>query len=122
MPITSAGSNGGRTEMFRDLGLPYSRIEQQGVSMPVSEVWCKFRAPVRYDDLLVIETRLDTKIRGSMKFDYRILRDPDLAVLAEGYTRHACVDASGKVVRPAGLYPEIRRRTSGKLKIGGFSN
>ena len=90
----------GRTEMFRHLGLPYSQIEAQGVFMPVSEAWCKFRAPIRYDDLLIIETGLDERIRGGMKFNYRLFRDPDEALLAEGFTRHACVDPDGKVIRP----------------------
>ena len=90
----------GRTEMFRELGLPYTEIETRGVFMPVAEAWCKFRAPIRYDDLLVIETALDPGIRGGMKFDYRILRADDEALLAEGYTRHACVDATGRVIRP----------------------
>ena len=90
----------GRTEMFRHLGLPYSQIEAKGVFMPVSEAWCKFRAPIRYDDLIVIETELDGRIRGGMKFNYRLFRDPDEILLAEGTTRHACVDPDGRVIRP----------------------
>ncbi|MBI9083315.1 MAG: acyl-CoA thioesterase [Desulfobacterales bacterium] len=97
----------GRTEMFRDLGLPYSRIEAKGVFMPVSEAWCKFRAPIRYDDLLIIETELDGRIRGGMKFNYRLFRDQEETLLAEGFTRHACVDPDGKVIRPPAFIREF---------------
>jgi len=90
----------GRSEMFRDLGLAYREIEKRGIYLPVSEVGCKFTAPVRYDDLLVIETTLDTSVRGGMKFNYRILKAEDDTVLARGFTKHACLNGNGKVVRP----------------------
>ena len=60
----------GRTEMFRSLGLSYRDIESRGVYLPVSEAYCKFKSPARYDDIMVIETSLDTKVRGGIKFDY----------------------------------------------------
>jgi acyl-CoA thioester hydrolase len=90
----------GRTEMFRSWGLPYKEIEQRGIRLPVSEVLCKFIAPARYDEVLVIETALDAGVRGGVKFDYRIFGQDDHKLLARGYTRHACVDGQGKVVRP----------------------
>lgn len=90
----------GRSEMFRNLGIPYSFIESKGFFLPLSEVHCKFNAPSRYDDILVIETSLDTRIRASMKFDYRIFSETGEKLLASGYTKHACVDQNGRVVRP----------------------
>lgn len=90
----------GRTEMFRRLGLSYRDIEEKGLYLPVSTAHCKFIAPARYDDTLTIETTLDTKVRGGMKFDYRLLRKGPDDLLATGYTKHACVDHDGRVVRP----------------------
>ena len=90
----------GRSEMFRSLGLAYREIEKRGYFLPISDVGCKFLAPVRYDDLLVIETTLDAGVRGGMKFDYRILSQTDGTAKATGFTRHAFLDKKGKVVRP----------------------
>jgi acyl-CoA thioester hydrolase len=90
----------GRTEMFRALGLSYRSIEERGIFLPVSETHCKYAAPVRYDDRIVIETSLDTALKGAIKFDYRIYREDDHVLLARGYTKHACVNRDGKVVRP----------------------
>jgi len=97
----------GRSEMFRDLGLAYREIEKRGIYLPVSEVGCKFTAPVRYDDLLVIETALDTSVRGGMKFNYRILKAEDETVLARGFTKHACLNGNGKVVRPPAFIMDL---------------
>jgi len=90
----------GRTEMLRCLGLSYKEIENRGVFLPVSEAHCRFFSPVQYDDLLVIETDLDRRVKGGIKFDYRIHRDEDHQPVAEGYTKHPCVNGDGKVIRP----------------------
>ena len=97
----------GRSEMFRTLGLPYREVEQRGVLMPVSEVFCKFVSGARYDDRLTIETRLDPAVRAGMKFDYRIFAGDRKQLVARGYTRHAFVDAAGKVVRPPAFLTDV---------------
>ena len=90
----------GRTELFRALGVTYKTIEAGGVGLPVSEVFCKFQTPLQYDDILVIETSLDPAVRAGMKFDYRLLREDEETIVATGYTKHAFLDANGRVVRP----------------------
>lgn len=90
----------GRTEMFRFLGLSYKQIEQRGVYLPVAEVQCRFMAPVYYDDILVIETCLDRTVKGGMKFDYTLSVEGRNGTCARGFTKHACVDRDGRVVRP----------------------
>lgn len=90
----------GRTELLRSLGMTYKAIESKGIFLPVSEAFCKYIAPVIYDDILQIETSLDTRIRAAMKFDYTIFSEDGKKNLAKGYTRHACVNRNGRVVRP----------------------
>jgi len=102
----------GRSEMFRSLGLPYRAIEEKGVLMPVSEVFCKFVSGARYDELITIETRLDPSVRGGMKFNYRIFSENGDTLVARGYTKHAFVDGSGRVVRP----PAFLRQVLSELK------
>jgi acyl-CoA thioester hydrolase len=90
----------GRSELFRALGMTYREIEEKGVFLPVSEAYCKYLIPVRYDDPLVIETTLDAAVKGAMKFDYRLLNEDLAIVFAEGYTKHPCVTPEGRVMRP----------------------
>jgi len=90
----------GRSEMFRSLGIPYKSIESKGFFLPLSEMHCKFNAPSQYDDILVIETSLDLHYRAGMKFDYQIFSENGDKLLVSGYTKHACVDSGGRVVRP----------------------
>ena len=96
----------GRSDLFRVIGVSYRTIEENGVKMPVSEVFCKFQNPLRYDDVLTIETSLDTRVRAGMKFDYRLLYEDQETIAATGYTKHAFMDGKGRIIRP----PEYLRK------------
>ena len=102
----------GRSEMFRSMGLSYKTIESRGVFLPVSEAFCKFLAPIQYDDMLVIETSLDTGIKGGMKFDYCIKSEDSKRTHAKGYTKHAFMDKNGRVVRPPDFIKELIDRNN----------
>ena len=87
----------GRVELLRSLGLAYSRLEtDHGCILPVVSARCRYRAPARYDDEILIETR-PAMLRGSvLKFAYSILRKEgegrELTLLAEGETVHVVCD------------------------------
>lgn len=97
----------GRTELLRHWGLPYREIESRGFLLPVAEVVCKYHQPAKYDDLLTIEATLDPNIRGGLKIDYRILSEDHTILHATGHTRHAFVNANGKVIRPPRFILEL---------------
>lgn len=97
----------GRSAMFRHLGMPYKAIESKGFFLPLSEVHCKFNHPSQYDDIVRIETTLDPSVKAGLKFNYRIFSEDDTKILARGYTKHACVDRTGRVVRPPEFLLEI---------------
>lgn len=92
----------GRSEFLRECGVPYGEIEARGIHFPVVEVNCRYAQPARYEDLILIETRLDSVSRASLIFTYRILRSEDEAPLATGSTNHACINAAAKVLRIPG--------------------
>ncbi|MBI2347921.1 MAG: acyl-CoA thioesterase, partial [Deltaproteobacteria bacterium] len=39
----------GRTELLRQIGMPYTAIEKKGLRFPVIEVSCRYYRPSRYD-------------------------------------------------------------------------
>ena len=101
----------GRSEMFRSLGLSYKAVEENGIFLPVSEAHCKYTRPAKYDDILVIETSLDTNIKAGLKFDYKIYKEDGKTLLARGYTKHPCIDQDGKIVRPPAFIKKIIAKT-----------
>ena len=87
----------GRVELLRSLGLAYSQLEtEHECILPVVEAKCRYRAPARYDDEILIETS-PSLLRGTViKFAYRILcKAPEgqaPRLLAEGETVHVVCD------------------------------
>ncbi len=88
----------GRTALLKELGLPYRAIESAGFFLPVLEVTAKYLRPARYDDVLIVITRMHDKPLLRIRLDYEILRGDEL--LASGHTVHAFIDREGKPVRP----------------------
>ena len=103
----------GRSEFLRQIGLPYSTIERQGVHFPVAEVICRYAESARYDDLVEILTELAELGRASLTFNYRISRADDHRILATGATKHASIDSSGRLVRIPKVLLEAIRTAAG---------
>jgi acyl-CoA thioester hydrolase len=87
----------GRVELLRSLGLAYSQLEQEHECiLPVIEATCRYKAPARYDDEILIETWPSLLRQSVIKFEYRVLRKgqtgTEPTLLAEGETVHVVCD------------------------------
>ena len=100
----------GRTELLRAWGLPYTQIESQGLLLPVAEAHCRYLAPAKYDDLLIIESSLDAAYKGGLRITYRVMSEDEQNLHATGYTRHAFMNPEGRVVRPPKFMRELIAR------------
>ena len=89
----------GRVELLRSVGKPYQALEAEGIHFPVREAYCRYWALALFDDLLRVTTNIEKVGGASVRFGYRIVRKADDVLIAEGHTRHACVDDAGKVRR-----------------------
>lgn len=96
----------GRVELLRSLGKPYQEFETEGIHFPVREVFCRYWASARFDDVLTVATVIEEVGGASVRFAYRIMRESDATLIAEGYTLHACVNDEGKIKR---LPPHIKK-------------
>jgi len=65
----------GRTEMIREMGLPYIELEKEGVMMPVYSLESKYRNVIRYDELITIETTVEKLPGARMEFIHRIFNE-----------------------------------------------
>jgi len=105
----------GRLEYLRSLGLPYPELEKENTQLAVLEAHCKYKAPARFDDVLVVETWLSGLSYAQMELSYKIWREeasdedsrgtsPHTAtqprtLLAEGSTTLVCIDDNLKLKR-----------------------
>ena len=74
----------------------YPELRRSGVDATTTEAHVRYLAPARFADRLEIRARCGDLRGARFRFDYAIARDD--AVIAEGWTAHACVDA--RTLRP----------------------
>jgi acyl-CoA thioester hydrolase len=85
----------GRTQFCRECGFSYRDLEREEQAfLTVAEANCRYLAPARYDDEILVETEL-TRVRSRVvEFAYRIRTGA--TVLAEGRTIHVVIGTDGK--------------------------
>ena len=102
----------GRRELFRSLKINYIDLDKKGIITPVVEAHCNYFHPARYDDVVVIETRISDVKEKSIKFDYKIFRKEDRKLLATGHTINVFVDK--KKMKSMKIPDDLRKN----IKIG----
>jgi acyl-CoA thioester hydrolase len=86
----------GRSEFYRKRGFRYVDLEALGHKIVVTEAHCRYRNSARYDETVIVRTRLKGINKRMVTFGYQILREDQKEVIAEGETRHIWVDSQGK--------------------------
>ena len=82
----------GRTDLCRATGFTYKQIEDRGLILVVTEVNCRYRAPYRYDDEVIIRTSVKEAVSRAMTFGYELLDGTGEKLHATGYSKHVWVD------------------------------
>jgi acyl-CoA thioester hydrolase len=92
-----------RTELLRKNGARYRDLEAEGVLFVVYKLACQYHSPIRYDDVVSVEVRVDRITRTRVDHAYEIRRDGGL--LCEATTTLACVGRDGRpILMPDSLW------------------
>ncbi len=86
----------GRAEFCRKKGFIYADLEKLGYRLAVTDAKCHYRNSARYDDIVIVRTRLKELNKRMISFGYQILRKDQEELIAEGETRHICLDSTNK--------------------------
>lgn len=94
-----------RTDLLRTAGLSYAEFEEMGFLLPLTDCYANFIIPIKYDELIRIETTLNKIHTAILHLKYKIFRDADNRLLSEGFTKHAFVKKEFmKPIRPPKIY------------------
>jgi acyl-CoA thioester hydrolase len=83
---------------MRQAGYPYTRLEEQGLALAVSDASLRFHAPARYDDEIIVETAVRQVRSRTVEFDYLVLNATSGQKLVSASTTLICLGAGGGVV------------------------
>ena len=91
----------GRVELCRACGFRYRDMEREdGVLLAVAEANCRYLSAARFDDEVIIRTRIERAHRRLVTFGYEMRLALDDRKLATGHTKHIFL---GRDFRPTKL-------------------
>ncbi len=98
----------GRSDLLREIGMPYSEIEALGYFLPVVESHARYISSARYDDLIEVKTIVREIPAARIRIDYEIRRAGKTDLLIEGYTVHSFVKSdTGRPTRAPASFIEL---------------
>ncbi len=98
-----------RGEFSRSLGWPVINLQERDLIFPVVECRLRYKAPARYDDVLVIEIWVTVAERVRLGFGYRVVEKRTERLILEGETLHVCTGVNEKPKRlPEELVTALR--------------
>ncbi|WP_041469105.1 acyl-CoA thioesterase [Chloroherpeton thalassium] len=89
-----------RNEMLREIGFEYKLLETLGVMLPVVAAHADYFSPAYYDDLLLIESRIQKLENVRLSISYELFEKGARKKLVQGYTTHAFINQNGRPTRP----------------------
>ena len=96
-----------RGAFLEEYHMPYQAIEEKGILIPVLSVSCRYHTPARFGDKVKVEGKLTSFNGVKFSVSYRIKREGDGELLAEGESDHALLSSEMKPIRLKKEYPEV---------------
>jgi acyl-CoA thioester hydrolase len=90
-----------RVEYLEEFAHGYQRLRDEGIEALVLESHARYIQPAKFDDRLLVHARCRDARGARFRYEYAVERDG--AVIADGWTAHATVDAV--TLRPTRIPP-----------------
>jgi acyl-CoA thioester hydrolase len=98
----------GRSQYCNDRGFSYRDMEREtGLYMMVAEASCRYVSAARYEDELVVKTRVTEITRRTVRFGYQIDRIVDGTKIATGETLHVLTTPDGRLASFPDKYRQL---------------
>lgn len=107
----------GRVDWMRLEGFRYRDMEDQlGLGLPVTQATCRYKKPLRYDDMAVIQTRVVGWSPSTISFGYEVRVEDVDTLMASGEVELGCIDLkTGRPSRiPEGLLELLKAKLADK--------
>lgn len=96
-----------RIYIMDKMNLPYSRMEKEGISIPVLGVNCQYKSPARFDDILEIDVKIKeyTGVKLIIKYEIKNKKNNEIVLLGE--TKHCFTDETIKPISLKKVNPKM---------------
>ncbi len=104
----------GRVELLRQFGFSYKEMEtHDDCFIAVVDARCRYKAPVHYDDEVIVRTYLKQVREKVIHFGYELLHAENGQTLAEGETTHIVANSQMKPRKLPEKYMKVFRAAVG---------
>ncbi|MGN0754153.1 MAG: acyl-CoA thioesterase [Aristaeellaceae bacterium] len=102
-----------RVDFLEQLGWPYARMEELGVTSPVTALNMKFLAPTTFDDRVEVRVGVKSFNGVTLVIRYEMIRQgEDPVTVLTGESEHVFLNREGHFVRMKREMPEFVRLLS----------
>lgn len=83
-----------RTELLRDMGFQQDLLKQEhGILFAVHGLTIQYIKPARFNDELIVKTKIIARGRASLTFKQSISRSSETSLICDAEVKIACLDA-----------------------------
>lgn len=96
-----------RTYSLAKIGLPYAKMEEEGVLIPVLGVNCQYKHPARYEDVILIDVKVKEYTGVKIIMEYEITNKETGELILTGETKHCFTDVNLKPISLKKVRPDM---------------
>ncbi len=96
-----------RIWFLQEAGLPFEKIEEMGILMPVLSVECRYIKPLVFGDTFEVYPYIERFTGAKLELSYRIVNAETGELNAEGKSSHCFTDNDLKPLRTKQNFPEV---------------
>jgi acyl-CoA thioester hydrolase len=85
----------GRVSLMRDVGFGHKEWVSHDLEFPVVQAHADYKASARFDDEILVKTKITSIGNSSIRFENEIYKLPDMTLLATGHTVHVLTNKKG---------------------------
>lgn len=82
-----------RVDFIKQFGVSYLQLEQNGLMLPLINLSCSYKLPIKFADEIVVETTVSEIKPAKIKFEYKLYNSNNQLVNC-GFTEHGFVDST----------------------------
>ncbi len=100
-----------RVDWLAFLDLPYYKIEEAGIIIPVLAVSCEYKEMIRYEDAVKISVKIEQYTGTRLDFSYQISHQKTGNLLTRGTSKHCFLAKdSNRLLQLRRSHPEIHQK------------
>jgi acyl-CoA thioester hydrolase len=88
----------GRVSLLRDIGFGYSEWVRHELEFPVVQAHADYKSSARFDDEVLVKTRIAHIGNSSIRFENEIYKLPEMTLLATGHTVYVLTNRKGEKI------------------------